>query len=401
MHRLIVNPDTESAWEIPLHTGVVSLGRGQENNFSIEHESVSAAHCLFTVMDSGVTIKDLGSIGGTYVNGSSVEEMLLLPGQTLRLGEVLLRYESDVLPAPVQSQTSNAIQNQACKFHPKSIARFQCPTCGNVFCDLCVNRRSHRGAMRGFCRACGEECSPIHPVLDPQQQPKPFAKQIGGAFTYPFKSDGIILLVAGTIFYAVVSYLAAHAMMAGLLLMIFGTGYLISYYQRILQSSAIGENEMPDWPDFTNFSDLASPIFQAFGTILISFGPAILLRIFVQEESAWREWAIAGGMIFGCLYFPLAFTAVTMADSLGGLNPLVIIPSILKIPGEYLLVVLLSVGIYFAETFGNALLGSVLPIPILPTLISQFLGLYLGVVEMRLLGLLYWTKRADLGWFSR
>ena len=106
-------------------------------------------------------------------------------------------------------------------------------------------------------------------------------------------------------------------------------------------------------------------------------------------------------MIFGCLYFPLAFTAVTMADSLDGLNPLVIVPSNLKIPGEYLLVVLLSVGIYFAETFGNALLGSVLPIPILPTLVSQFLGLYLGVVEMRLLGLLYWTKRADLGWFSR
>ena len=144
--------------------------------------------------------------------------------------------------------------------------------------------------MRGFCRACGEECSPIHPVLDPQQQPKPFAKQIGGALTYPFKSDGIILLAAGTIFYAVVTYLAAHAAMAGLLLTIFGTGYLISYYQRILQSSAIGENEMPDWPDFTNFSDLASPIFQAFGTILISFGPAILLRFSCLKKTLGAGW---------------------------------------------------------------------------------------------------------------
>jgi pSer/pThr/pTyr-binding forkhead associated (FHA) protein len=64
MHRLIVNPDTEDSWEIPLVNGLTSIGRGPDNDFSIEHESISNARCLVTVMDSGTTIQDLGAIAG-------------------------------------------------------------------------------------------------------------------------------------------------------------------------------------------------------------------------------------------------------------------------------------------------------------------------------------------------
>ena len=97
----------------------------------------------------------------------------------------------------------------------------------------------------------------------------------------------------------------------------------------------------------------------------------------------------------------MAFLAVTMADSLSALNPLIIIPAILKIPAEYLLMVILTVAIVGAGSFGELLLARWLPVPILPSLTSEFLTLYLGTVAMRLLGLLHWTKKADLAWFSR
>ena len=74
MPRLIVNPGTENAWEIPLQPGAISLGRGPENTFPIEHPSVSSAHCQLTVTDSGVVIKDLGSVNGTFVNDAMVDE---------------------------------------------------------------------------------------------------------------------------------------------------------------------------------------------------------------------------------------------------------------------------------------------------------------------------------------
>ncbi len=95
MLRLIVNLGTESAWDIPLQPGVISLGRGTDNNFPIEHPSISSTHCQLTVKDSEVVIKDLGSISGTFVNDAMVDEAPLSNGQVIRLGDVVLLFESD------------------------------------------------------------------------------------------------------------------------------------------------------------------------------------------------------------------------------------------------------------------------------------------------------------------
>ncbi len=68
MARLIVNPGREDAWEIPLRDGVTSLGRGEHNHFQINEPSVSTAHCHILVNHGDITIKDLGSTNGTFVN---------------------------------------------------------------------------------------------------------------------------------------------------------------------------------------------------------------------------------------------------------------------------------------------------------------------------------------------
>ena len=135
---------------------------------------------------------------------------------------------------------------------------------------------------------------------------------------------------------------------------------------------------MPDWPDFTNLGDFVSPVLQFIGTALFAFGPFIALNSFAPPDAAWRLGAIVAAIIFGGLYFPMAFLAVTMADSLSALNPLIIIPAILKIPAAYLLMVILTVAIVGAGSFGELLLGRSLPVPILPGLISEFLTSYLG-----------------------
>jgi pSer/pThr/pTyr-binding forkhead associated (FHA) protein len=95
MPKLIVNPDSPEAWEVELQPGVNSLGRGEENDFQIEHPSVGAAHCAVTVQDSGVVITDQGSIPGTFVDGALVEEATLRSGQVIKLGEVTLRFQND------------------------------------------------------------------------------------------------------------------------------------------------------------------------------------------------------------------------------------------------------------------------------------------------------------------
>jgi methylmalonyl-CoA mutase len=93
-----------------------------------------------------------------------VEEAVLKPGQTLHIGQVMLRYETDVpetpsvrppMPAPATVAASDH-----CKFHPHSPARYSCPKCGISTCEVCVNTRREHGKMARFCRACSVGTTP-------------------------------------------------------------------------------------------------------------------------------------------------------------------------------------------------------------------------------------------------
>jgi hypothetical protein len=112
-------------------------------------------------------------------------------------------------------------------------------------------------------------------------------------------------------------------------------------------------------------------------------------------------WHYPAALVLGCVLFPMAFLAVTLFDSLTALNPLLLVVSILKIPSAYLFAVLILLTGVGVSWLGDLFLTKLMPIPILPGIVSQFVGLYLATVEMRVLGLLYWTKQGELGWFRR
>jgi hypothetical protein len=110
-HRLIVNPGTPQAWAIELQPGVNRIGCTDDNDFTINHTSLSSQHCEITVTEQGVALKDLGSTNGTFVERVPVTEMQLQPGHQLQLGAVTMIYESDEpppLPDPVNQPAEGA-----------------------------------------------------------------------------------------------------------------------------------------------------------------------------------------------------------------------------------------------------------------------------------------------------
>jgi hypothetical protein len=261
-----------------------------------------------------------------------------------------------------------------------------------------------------MCRACAVECAPLEFVPSQRKQPsRSFAAQARRAFAYPFKGDGAILLIAGTVFFLVIDaakFLAGYAPIFGLaalgFLTLFGTGYLMAYLRRIVTGSANGEDKMPDWPDLSDFtSDIVSPFLQFLATAAVCFAPAIGAIIFVASDNAWAGWTVVAAVLFGCVLFPMAFLAVAMFDTVMALNPLLIVPSILKVPLQYLLTIGICAFILALRWASEDVFPEVVPVPILPRIISSFVGLYLLVVEMRILGLLYLNKREELGWFRR
>jgi hypothetical protein len=331
-------------------------------------------------------------------------------GNAIQLGDVTMQYELELpratriaapapLPVPVQSAAY-------CKVHPREPATFLCPKCGRTFCIICVSPRQGKN----FCRACSVECSTIEFVPPPSTYDEPFFKLALGAFSYPLKGDGLILLGCGGFLFLLAdgaAFLARHAPIYGIMALIFLTififGYSTRYFQYVITDTVSGKEELPDWPDMTDFSgEIRSPFFQFIGLVVVCFAPAIGLTIYAghaEEGGPWLGVATVAAMLIGAIYFPMAFAAVAMYDSLGAVNPLLIVPSILKIPKEYAITIALFAAILTVRWVCVNVVPELLGIPyILPAILANFLGLYLLVVEMRILGLMCRTRKGELGW---
>lgn len=97
-HRLLINPGTPQAWEIQLKPGRNRIGRGEDNDFVINHQSISTHHCEVTVTDTAVVLKDLGSTNGSFVERVPVTEFQIQHGQHVQFGAIAMVYESAGLP---------------------------------------------------------------------------------------------------------------------------------------------------------------------------------------------------------------------------------------------------------------------------------------------------------------
>jgi hypothetical protein len=404
MSRLVVNPDSPEAWPIELQPGSISLGRSEENDVLVEHPSVSSSHCRITVADAGTWLKDLGSTSGTFVNDELVEEARLRSGQTIRLGEVVMRFESEAIednptpsnpPVPPRvAPLSVTASDSRCKFHPQTPARFACAKCHGTFCDLCVATRHVQGTSRPFCRHCGTECQALQPRLVPDEPTPDFVTSLPRALLYPFQGNGVILLTAGTAFFYILGYLP----LVGVIL----TGYLFAYAKSIITTTAEGRKDPPDWPEFSDWKeDILVPYVQLLALVVLCFGPALIIGVWRPGTETEARIAYLTALGFGVFFAPMGMLALAMFDTLAVLNPIALTWPILRAPLHYLVAAVAFEGVFLLYWFFAGSLRARVPVPFLPDLISSFLNLYLISVGMRILGLLYVSNQDKFGWFNR
>ncbi len=404
MPCLVVNPGTPESWQIELEPGTLLLGRGQENDYPIEHPSVSHSHCRITVSDSGVWIQDLGSTSGTFIDDELVEEAQLKQGQVVRLGEIAMRFESDevqaepaaagppVAPRLTESPPPVSARSAFCKFHPQIPGRFACPQCGRNVCELCVTTRLVEGEARKFCRACGTECEAVQASVPAAAAPPGFYASLPRALAYPFRGSGVILLAAGTAFF----FLLGRLPFLGFIV----AGYLFNYAKSIITTTAGGRDEPPDWPEFTDWIEgFILPYLQFLALTVLTFGPFYVLGLWRPGTETQARLVALAALGYGALLAPMGMLALAMFDTVAALNPIALTASIARIPIPYLAAAAAFEVVLALHSFAEGALGRWIPVPLLPSLISSFLYLYLVTVGMRILGLLYVTHRQQLGWF--
>jgi predicted component of type VI protein secretion system len=76
-----------------------TLGRGDEADHRLGDRFASRLHCQIDVVDGRVTVRDIGSANGTYVNGERIDQAVVSPGDLLTVGASTFRIEVADKPA--------------------------------------------------------------------------------------------------------------------------------------------------------------------------------------------------------------------------------------------------------------------------------------------------------------
>jgi predicted component of type VI protein secretion system len=86
--RLKIAQGSKAGTEIKIPSPECVIGRGDDCHLRTQSDAVSRRHCVIRTTDNEVTIRDLGSRNGTFVNGEPVsqEPAVLLNGDHLRIG---------------------------------------------------------------------------------------------------------------------------------------------------------------------------------------------------------------------------------------------------------------------------------------------------------------------------
>lgn len=157
---------------LDLRLGINRVGRSPDADFTITHSTVSGLHCELVLRESGVTVRDLGSTNGTFINDQPVTEAELSAGQILRLGDVELRVENTEvavsipkynrtdLPAPPVVLEEGKV---VCPRHRLALVTYQCTACQELMCDSCVHQLRRKGGKKVLllCPVCSGAVEPF------------------------------------------------------------------------------------------------------------------------------------------------------------------------------------------------------------------------------------------------
>lgn len=167
--------------------------------------------------------------------------------------------------------------SEVCVQHPGVAAAFRCDGCGKTLCGDCIRK----GHALLFCGLCGERAMPldagkpatVREVRRHEAVTKPYSFM--DALSYPFRGSGKLMFVAAVISMLFVQLLLSYGM--GLWRYLFAAGFwslMIGLQFSIVRTTAEGENELPEWPDYSDFSERLSDILTYLMIALLQFGPA-------------------------------------------------------------------------------------------------------------------------------
>jgi pSer/pThr/pTyr-binding forkhead associated (FHA) protein len=108
--------------DVPIKRARTIVGRKPECNIRIPVSSISREHCEVTLQGDTLSVRDLGSSNGTYVNRERVQQATLKAGDLLAVGPAVFVVRVDGQPAEI-----NAAEARARGAAPEPVAAAKAP----------------------------------------------------------------------------------------------------------------------------------------------------------------------------------------------------------------------------------------------------------------------------------
>jgi len=89
---LVVRRGPASGARFLLDADVTTAGRHPDSDIFLDDITVSRHHLEFRRTETGFRIKDLGSLNGTYVNRTRIDEQDLVSGDEVQIGKYRLQF---------------------------------------------------------------------------------------------------------------------------------------------------------------------------------------------------------------------------------------------------------------------------------------------------------------------
>ncbi|MDF1666754.1 MAG: diguanylate cyclase [Planctomycetota bacterium] len=94
MKLWITSPKSSSVVIIPEH-GMLTVGRDSNNDITLDDDQISRHHVRFlNILSTGLTVIDLQSSNGTFVNGVAIERSFLTSGDVVTIGQSSVQISS-------------------------------------------------------------------------------------------------------------------------------------------------------------------------------------------------------------------------------------------------------------------------------------------------------------------
>lgn len=90
---LIVRTDEAEPVEFELGAALISVGRASDNDLILDDPLVSRHHCQLKLQHGAYALADLGSRNGSLVNGQTISEVALGPGDLIRIGSTEIEFQ--------------------------------------------------------------------------------------------------------------------------------------------------------------------------------------------------------------------------------------------------------------------------------------------------------------------